>query len=180
MRQCICHICSCGRHRCERKADRVVPYAEEDTCLLTTEHKERYRLFELQPHQQYIKPAGLSTWKGYDLTGELSMAKKEFDDRFLQKTSFIYKKNSASPESNYLALITTYQHDYGPKIAIRTEKAKISDSKGRDGIILGPFPGKMEGVSTYNRSYTPKPFQKLEKAIGKELTLTQLDFKGNN
>lgn len=175
MRQCICQICICGRHRCEHTAKRRVPYAkDEDTGVQTTEHKERYRPFGFQPRQQPIKPPTGSKWKGDEPTVKLSTTKRDFVPLPFQKRSLIRPKHTAAPKGKYEDINTTYKHDYVPKRAIRTQKTKIPDPEGKDGIMPGTLPGKMEGASTYNRSYTPKPFQKRDKLEAKECTLTEL------
>ncbi|XP_035211649.1 stabilizer of axonemal microtubules 2-like [Stegodyphus dumicola] len=74
---------------------------------------------------------------------------------------------------------TTYKHDYGVKKAVPTSKIKGVESR-KDGTMPGTLPGKIEGVTTYGRSYTPKPTQRRQPVTGKECTLTKLgqEFRG--
>lgn len=184
MRQCICQICVCGRHRCEHTGRRRIPFAKDDEeGLQTTEHKERYIPFGFQPREKPVKPPpSEGKWKGDEPTVKLSTTKKDFVAFPIKKRSQIRPKESRVTKSAMADLNSTYQHDYRPKKAIPTEKVKIPEPEGRNGAMPGTLPGKMEGLTTYNKCYTPKPFQKTEKAPAKECILTEFGkpFTGNH
>lgn len=181
MRQCICQICVCGRHRCEHTSKRRIPFAkDDDTGELTTEHKDRYQPFALPPRQQPVKPLSGAEWRGNEPPVKLSTTKRDFVAFPIKKRSLMRPKIFKEPRGKMKDLNTTYQHDFGPKKGMPASKAKIPDPC-QDGTMPGTLPGKIECSTTYNRCYTPKSFQKREKADKKECVLTELGqpFTGN-
>ena len=182
MRQCICQICVCGRHRCEHTRRQRAPFAKDDKeGVLTTEHKERYRPFGFQPREKPIKPLSEAKWKGDELSIKLSTTKKDFIAFPIKKKSLIRPKDYSVAQGTMADLDTTYQHDYSPKKVIR-EKARIPEPEGKHGIMPGTLSGKIQSVTTYNKCYTPKIPEKTEKAASaKECTLTEFGkpFTGN-
>lgn len=110
---------------------------------------------------------------------KLSTTKKDFVPFPIQKRSLMRPKVHKEPKGK-MADHTTYQYDYGPKKGVPVSKVKVAEPS-KDGTMPGTLPGKMETSTTYNRCYTPKPFEKRERAAAKECTLTEFgrDFTGN-
>lgn len=179
MRECICQICICGRHRCEHTDKRRAPYAKDDTGLPVSEHRERYIPFGLQQRQVPVKPPSDAKWIGEEPSVKISTTKKDFVAFPIKKRSLMKPKLSAEFKGK-MDSHSTYQHDYPPKTAFPVSKTKIAEPRN-DGTMPGTLPGKIEGMSTYRRSYTPPPYLKRDMVITKGSTLTELGlpFTGN-
>ncbi|GBM41370.1 hypothetical protein AVEN_21101-1 [Araneus ventricosus] len=179
MRQCICQICTCGRHRCEHTSKRRVPFAKDkDDANKITEHKDRYRHFGYQPRDAPIKPASGADWKGTEPPVKLSTTKRDYVPLPIEKRDAMRPKVQREPKGK-MSSSTTYKHDYKPKQGDRPNIIKRKEGT-KDGTMPGTTPGKMEGETTYGRSFTHKEGTKREPAKVKACTLTQLGqpFKG--
>ncbi|GFW77815.1 uncharacterized protein TNCV_3403911 [Trichonephila clavipes] len=176
MRQCICQICICGRHHCEHtkiKQQRVPFAKDKDDANKITEHKDRYRHFGYHPPESPIKPSSGADWKGNEPSVKLSTAKHDYVPLPIERRSPMRPKQLKEPKGK-MECSTTYQQDYKPKKGHKSKIKLPKTESSKDGTMPGTMPGKIEGITTYGRSYVPKESSIREPVKIKECTLTKL------
>ncbi|GFS33301.1 uncharacterized protein TNIN_221601 [Trichonephila inaurata madagascariensis] len=176
MRQCICQICICGRHHCEHtkiKQQRVPFAKDKDDANKITEHKDRYRHFGYHPPESPIKPSSGADWKGNEPSVKLSTAKHDYVPLPIERRSPMRPKQHKEPKGK-MECSTTYQQDYKPKKGHKSKIKLPKTESSKDGTMPGTMPGKIEGITTYGRSYVPKESSIREPVKIKECTLTKL------
>ncbi|XP_054720849.1 stabilizer of axonemal microtubules 2-like [Uloborus diversus] len=174
MRQCICQICICGRHRCEHKGHRRTPFAKDDIPLeKTTENKDRFRPFGLQPRRKPAKPPQDAPWKGTEPTIHETTTRKDYIPWPFQKRALMFRPEVRQKPKGKMADTTTYGKDFKPKRGEKVQPKKIA-SGAKAGVMPGTGSGKIEGSTTYGKAYVPKPCSKREAAAAKGCTLTEL------
>ncbi|XP_062998404.1 stabilizer of axonemal microtubules 2 [Elgaria multicarinata webbii] len=149
--QCLCQICTCGRHRCPHNPTRIYEHGGESSHM--TEYVDKYPLYGNVPPTQSLKPKqeyqshggkmeGISTFKSdylpYDVANRPVRVQEEY-----------------KPTAGDIDLATTYRRDYNahkiePVVLVRPVERKS---------IRG---GKLNTIPTYQADYRVWEVQKRE------------------
>lgn len=178
--QCICQICSCGRHYC---VHRPQPKPKPTGQCVMTEYKDTFRSFPSHEPTRPIKPetAQRSSVKKFD-------GNTTYKDIFVPHNTKPITKRSpptySKPEGVFEGR-SSYKHDFFPKQAQKTTSAKPEYNKA---TYDKPFDGTTVNQETYKawdlpspaEFKKPKPAMSLPKGSFNHTTTFQHDFHGHN
>ncbi|XP_033023328.1 stabilizer of axonemal microtubules 2 isoform X1 [Lacerta agilis] len=156
--QCICQICTCGRHRCPHNPTRIYDRVGEST--LITEYVEKYPLYGNIPPAQSLKPKheyqthggkmeGITTFKSdylpYDVanrpvrvpaeckpvTGEMDMGttyRRDFNAHKINPVIIVKPVERKYNREGKVNTIPTYRADYRAWEVQRREPNKVENA----------------------------------------------------
>ncbi|KAJ7994749.1 hypothetical protein DPEC_G00252700 [Dallia pectoralis] len=141
-RQCVCEICSCGRHRCPHRPTALYGKAS-NTCVLT-EYREKYPVYAGYSPLQSLKPKPVNQGDRGKMEGTTTF-KTDFVPyevtRRPGRQQAVYE-----PSPGDIDLGTTYSLDFSPY-----EVTPFAPSRPRERVhATGP---KQDTVPTYKDDY---------------------------
>lgn len=177
--QCICQICSCGRHYC---IHRPQPRPKPTGPCVMTEYKDTFRSFSSHEPTRPIVPETNQRPSEKKFDGNTT-----YKDIFIQHdTKPITKRNVPTyqrPDGIFNGT-SSYQHDFFPKQAQKTQSAKPEYNKA---VFDKPFDGLTVNQETYkvwdlpsHEFKAPKPAISLPKGSFNHKTTFQTDYHGHN